>query len=155
MKKIIFTPFKRILHEPKLKDDYGIDLADYFRICPNTRYGHRTWMDFEIVFWFVEERYRQEQGAFKRFLDYMNGCRKDIDDYGRTSYGKLQDKEWLKVYKKYTECIYKAMNSEQTSEGRLGILYGKRCPSQHAIKNLEEKKSRFIKARLITKDESV
>ena len=85
MKKIIFTPFKKILHDPKLREDYGLDLSDYFEICPNTRYGHRTWIDFEIVFWFVERRYGD---GYSRFLDYMNKHKEVIEEYGRASYSK-------------------------------------------------------------------
>lgn len=88
MKKILFTPFKRLLKCADLRDKYGVDTQDYFEVCPNTPYGHRTWMDFEVIFWFVQEKYKHEPAAFGQYITFLNENRKIMERHGLKRYGK-------------------------------------------------------------------
>lgn len=110
MKKIVFTPFKRLLHKNELKTEYNIDMKDYFEICPNTLYGHRTWMDFEIIFWFVEEKYKHDPTALGRCAKFLNENRGILEQHGQKRYGKPEDAEWLKAYSQCLDSIYDAIN---------------------------------------------
>jgi len=68
--KVIFTPFKKLL---KAKE-CPVDLSLYFQICDYSK-NHRTLLDFELPFLFVELLDRMQPGVLQQFRDYLNSTR--------------------------------------------------------------------------------
>jgi hypothetical protein len=47
-----------------------VDMSGYFKVC-NYAQNHRTLMDFELVFWYVEQLEAVRPGSLKLFQNYL------------------------------------------------------------------------------------
>jgi hypothetical protein len=115
--KVIFTPFKKILKGKECP----VDLAPYFQICEYSK-NHRTLLDFELPFLYVEMMDRVRPGVLEQFRNYLNSKEYEIIMAARQAYEHTNSSR-LNTFRNYLNRIYNAYNSGYDCSGRMQILY--------------------------------
>lgn len=118
--KVLFTQLKwRLLKERGCP----VDMEEYFRVC-DFKKNHRTLIDFEIPFWYVERLDEKQPGCLQAFRAYLHSKREEILKHGQETYAN--DPKRLETYVSYLNRIYSAYDEGANSEQRIKILYGKK-----------------------------
>jgi len=80
--KVIFTPFKKFLRSR----DCPVNLDRYFQVCEYSQ-NHRTLLDFELPFLYVEILDEVKPGSLDLFKQYMVSIKHEIVNSATSMYG--------------------------------------------------------------------
>jgi hypothetical protein len=112
--RAVYTHFKRYL----VSEECPVSFEPYFDVV-GYQTKHRTFMDFELPYLYVENIDARIPGTLAAFLKYLNQKKRELLGTLAVKYGRTK----LKYYKDCVMRMYKAFNSGESTLGRIRILY--------------------------------